>query len=158
VTITAERLDAQESEKLLSQAREGDAEAFCKLMEAHEQRLYQQAAALCGNPASAEDLAAETLVEAWKSLRRFDGTCRLSTWLYAILVHRFQKMARRARCRPLPLASLPARETEAGQRLLEGLADAQPLPADALDHQELAARLQDAIRALPAKQDRKSVV
>lgn len=151
MTIAAEQLDAQESKRLLSQAREGDGEAFCELIGAHEQRLYQQAAALCGNLASAEDLAAETIVEAWKSLRRFDGTCRFSTWLYAILLHRFQKMARRARCRPLPLASLPARETEAGQRLLEGLADAQPLPTDALAHQELAARLQDAIRALPTK-------
>ena len=39
----------------------------------------------------AEDLAQETLVEAWRSLARFDGRCRFSTWLYGILRHRFLK-------------------------------------------------------------------
>lgn len=151
MTIPAEWWDVQQSENLLSQARQGDGEAFCELLGAHEQRLYQQAVALCGNLASAEDLVAETMVEAWKSLRRFDGTCRFSTWLYAILLHRFQKMARRARSRPLPLASLSAQETETRERLLARLSDEQPLPAEVLQHQELAARLQDAVQALPLK-------
>jgi RNA polymerase sigma-70 factor (ECF subfamily) len=46
-------------------------------------------------------------VEAWKSLARYDKSCRFSTWLYSILLHRHQKWLRRARSRPLPLAWLP---------------------------------------------------
>ena len=39
----------------------------------------------------ADDLVQETLIEAWRSLARFDGRCRFSTWLYGILRHRFLK-------------------------------------------------------------------
>jgi len=44
----------------------------------------------------AEDLAQETLIEAWRSLHRFDGRCQFSTWLYGILRHRFLKGRRRS--------------------------------------------------------------
>jgi RNA polymerase sigma-70 factor, ECF subfamily len=71
--------------QLLSRAREGDAQAFCLLIEPLQARLLRQAAALRGDLSAADDLVAETLVEAWKSLSRYDATCRLSTWLYAIL-------------------------------------------------------------------------
>src|SRR5215831_15198026 len=84
----------------LARARTGDAEAFCRLTEPLQTRLLRQAAALSGDLNCAEDLVSETLVEAWKSLARYDETCRFSTWLYAILLHRWQKSVRRARCRP----------------------------------------------------------
>jgi RNA polymerase sigma-70 factor (ECF subfamily) len=99
-----ENIDARES---LSRARAGDAEAFCRLTEPLQTRLLRQAAALSGDLGAAEDLVSETLVEAWKSLARYDESCRFSTWLYAILLHRFQKWSRRARSRPIALARLP---------------------------------------------------
>lgn len=90
-----------------SLARAGDAEAFCRLIEPLQTRLLRQATALSRDVSAAEDLVAETLVEAWKSLARYDESCRFSTWLYAILLHRYQKSVRRARARPMPLAWLP---------------------------------------------------
>jgi RNA polymerase sigma-70 factor (ECF subfamily) len=100
-----ETLDARES---LALARAGDGEAFCCLIEPLQTRLLRQATALSGDPGAAEDLVSETLVEAWKSLSRYDESCRLSTWLYAILLHRYQKWVRRARSRSVALAWLPA--------------------------------------------------
>ena len=102
----------EQDKELLERARQGEAEAFCALAQAHEQRLFQQAVALCHNPATAEDLAAETLIEAWKSIGRFDGSCRFSTWLYAILLHRHQKHVRKQRSRPVPLSMLPVGEAK----------------------------------------------
>lgn len=142
--------DAKQDE-LLRQARTGDADAFCTLAAAHEPRLFQQAVALCRNAATAEDLAAETLIEAWKSIGRFDGSCRFSTWLYAILLHRYQKSVRRQRSRPVPLSSLPVAEAEAREQLLENLTDAQPLPASAASQADSEAQLRDAVDALPEK-------
>jgi len=105
---------------------------------------------LCRNVA-AEDLVAETMVEAWKSLHRFDRSCRFSTWLYAILLHRYQKLVRKLRSRPVPLSALPLADAETGERLLEQLLGTEPSPAEAFAQAELEAPLQHAIAALPEK-------
>ncbi|MBE0541231.1 MAG: sigma-70 family RNA polymerase sigma factor [Verrucomicrobia bacterium] len=149
--ITEERPGLSESADLLARARAGEADAYCELAQASEERLFRQAVALCHDPTTAEDLAAETLIEGWKSIARFDGSCRFSTWLYAILVHRFQKTVRRARSRPVTLAGLPQSERDAGESSLERLPDARPLPAENLVRQEQAARMRAAIDTLPPK-------
>src|SRR5438034_10321827 len=102
MVITSDRSEPATEPELLSRAREGDAPAFCLLIEPLQARLLRQAVALCHDLSSADDLVSETLVEAWKSLSRYDETCRLSTWLYSILLHRHQQAVRRARWRPLP--------------------------------------------------------
>lgn len=140
-----------QDEELLEQARQGDAEAFCELSRKHETRLFQQAVALCRNPATAEDLVAETIVEAWKSLQRFNGSCRFSTWLYAILLHRYQKLVRKLRSRPIPLSSIPVNDAEFGERLLEQSPDTGLSPAEALIQADLDAPLRRAVASLPQK-------
>jgi RNA polymerase sigma-70 factor (ECF subfamily) len=137
--------------ELLWRARQGETQAFCEVAQAHEARLFRQAVALCQNPTVAEDLVAETMVEAWKSLARFNGNCRFSTWLYAILLHRHQKLVRSRRSRPVPLSALPLRDAEDRERVLELQPDQQPSPADVLARLELNVPLRSAIAALPAK-------
>lgn len=135
-------------ESLLARARAGNAEAFCQLATAHEARLLRQAFGLSRDLATAEDLASETLVEAWRSLGRFDGSCRFSTWLFSILLHRFQKHCRAARSRPVSASSLPDIETcFAVQSPDEALS-----PAQALQCREKAAALRRALELLPERQ------
>jgi RNA polymerase sigma-70 factor (ECF subfamily) len=154
VIITEARPAVPESVELLSRAREGDVEAFCAVAQASEQRLFQQAVALGHDPATAEDLVAETLIEAWKSIGRFDGSCRFSTWLYAILVHRHQKLARRRRSRPAPLSALPSGEVAAGELLLERLPDTRASPPEMLAQREEDERVRAAVHALPERHRR----
>ena len=112
MVITDDDLELSAAPELLSRARAGDTPAFCLLIEPLQTRLLRQAAALSGDLSAAEDLVSETLVEAWKSLARYNATCQLSTWLYAILLHRYQKSVRRARSRPISLARLSSLESE----------------------------------------------
>jgi RNA polymerase sigma-70 factor (ECF subfamily) len=77
--------------ELIERAQAGEAIAFERLAEQHAARLWRCALALGKDGHWAEDLAQETLVEAWRSLARFDGRCRFSTWLYGVLRHRFLK-------------------------------------------------------------------
>ena len=82
---------------LLEQARAGDAEAFGEVCRVYETRLLRQAMALCGQASLAEDLAQDTLVEAWKCLRRYNGQCQFFTWLCAILLNRYRNTVRERR-------------------------------------------------------------
>ncbi len=77
--------------ELIDRAQAGEAVAFERLAEQHAARLWRCALALGKDGHWAEDLAQETLVEAWRSLARFDSRCKFSTWLYGILRHRFLK-------------------------------------------------------------------
>lgn len=80
---------------LIDRAQAGEASAFHRLAGQYAAPLWRCARALGKDSHWAEDLAQETLVEAWCSLARFDGRCRFSTWLYGILRHRFLKGRRR---------------------------------------------------------------
>ena len=142
---------AADTPALLARACAGDAAAFCRLTEPLQDRLFRQATALAGNPATAEYLVAETLVEAWKSLPRYQATCRLSTWLYAILLHRHHKSLRRARCRPLSLAWLPWRQAADLHEQQARLPAPDLSPADALVQNETSARVRQCLDALPDK-------
>jgi RNA polymerase sigma-70 factor, ECF subfamily len=77
---------------LLALAQAGDLSAFSQVMAAEQPRLLAQALAFCGDPDQAQDLVQETMIAAWKSFSRFDGSCRLFTWLYVILLRQHQRM------------------------------------------------------------------
>ena len=120
----------------------------------HERRLLQQACGLTRDLSAAEDLVSETLVEAWRSLSRYNGACRFSTWLFSILLHRHQKALRRARSRPIPLATLPSTQADERRQAQEDLPAAGPSPADEAMRREAADNLRLAVEALPEKHQR----
>lgn len=151
MVITVDRPEIAGTADLLTRARAGETGAFCRLAAEHEGRLLQQACGLARDPGAAEDLAAETLVEAWRSLGRYDGSCRFSTWLFSILLHRHQKALRRARSRPIPLAALPSAEANERRQAQENLPASGPSPAEEAMRQEAADKLREAVQALPRK-------
>ena len=151
MVISDDRSEPATALELLSRAREGDAPAFCLLIEPLQARLLRQAVALCRDLSAADDLVSETLVEAWKSLSRYDETCRLSTWLYSILFHRHQKAVRRARSRPLSLAWLPFFEAEQHHEQLQKFPAAGPSPAEVATQNEIFVQLRRCVERLPDK-------
>jgi RNA polymerase sigma-70 factor, ECF subfamily len=72
---------------LVRRARRGDADAFARLVERHERRLFTLAARVLGSQSDAEDAVQEALTRAWRSLPRFREGARFSTWLYRITVN-----------------------------------------------------------------------
>lgn len=118
-------------------ARAGDAAAFCRLVEPLQERLLRQAVLLAGDVGVAEDLVSETLIEAWKCLAKYDGSCRFSTWLYAILLHRHKKWLRRARSRPPVFAWLPAFIRDEFAARQERLPSVEPNPSECAARNEL---------------------
>ena len=154
MVITDDGMEITAPGELRMRARAGDAPAFCQLIEPLQPRLLRQAVALTGDVSVAEDLVSETLVEAWKSLARYDESCRFSTWLYAILLHRRQKWARRARSRPLALAWLPAFRRDALTARHGNLPSPEPSPAECAVQNEFSARLRECVDRLPERHRR----
>jgi RNA polymerase sigma-70 factor, ECF subfamily len=144
--VEAETPDAR---SLLDQARAGDAEAFSEICRVHGTRLLRQAVALCGNITLAEDLAQDTLVEAWKCLRRYNGRCEFFTWLCAILLNRYRNSLRYNRLRPV--STLGGRELDEFIDAVEKLADRGSLPDEAAQSREQTALVRKCIESLPVK-------
>jgi RNA polymerase sigma-70 factor (ECF subfamily) len=142
-------IEAPDTQSLLDQVRAGDTEAFCEVCRVYETRLLRQAIALCGDPTLAEDLAQDTLVEAWKCLRRYNGRCRFFTWLCAILLNRYRNSVRAKRT--VTLSSLAAHDREEFQNSIDNLADQDAAPDQAAQLREQAILVRNCIDALPTK-------
>lgn len=123
---------------LIARAQAGEAAAFEQLARRHAGTLWRCALALGKDRHWAEDLAQETLVEAWRSLGRFDGRCRFSTWLYGILRHRFLKG------RPRQNAVQPATSD-----VLDQEPSVARLPDRCAEASEDAERVRQAVASLP---------
>lgn len=65
-------------------AQAGSAQAFSRLVQAHQQGLRLFLRRLCGNIADAEDLAQESFVQAFALIGRFDTTRDFRAWLFGI--------------------------------------------------------------------------
>lgn len=76
-------------------ARQGDREAFRRLVEGETRPLYAVAARITRDPALAEDAVQEALLNAWRHLGDFDGRASFRTWLHRITVNAALEQLRR---------------------------------------------------------------
>src|SRR5260221_2321305 len=71
----------------LDRAREGDREAFGRLVRRHQRRVYAAALHILNNHSDADDATQEAFVRAYRGLASFDGRSDFFTWLYRITVN-----------------------------------------------------------------------
>ncbi len=142
-------IQTPDTRSLLDRSQAGDAEAFCAICRVYETRLLRRAIALCGNVTLAEDLAQDTLVEAWKCLRRYNGRCQFFTWLCAILLNRYRNTVREKR--PMPFSAFPKQDQDKFQISIGQLTDHGSRPDEAAHFHEQATLVRECIQALPTK-------
>ena len=53
----------------------------------HAKPVYRYLLGLCGNHNDAEEMTAETFYRALQSIERYNGECKLQTWLFQIAKH-----------------------------------------------------------------------
>jgi RNA polymerase sigma-70 factor (ECF subfamily) len=87
-------------EELAQRVIAGDDAAFVLLMRRYNQILYRTARSILKDDAEAEDTIQEAYLLAYRSIDKFRGAARLSTWLIRIVVNeaiaRVRKRSRRA--------------------------------------------------------------
>lgn len=135
------------AEGLLDRARAGDAESFWALCEPLQQRLVRQALALCRDEDLARDLAQETLIAAWKSIRTYNRKCQFATWLCSILFHKHRSVLRRSRWATF-MDTLTGNERGGSADLV----DSRPAPDKAAQISDRSRNIIRALERLPAKQ------
>lgn len=122
---------------LVDAARAGDLDAFEVLVRRHQGPVYRVALRMVGSAADAEDVAQETFVQAWRSLKSFHGDSALATWLYRIATNRSLDLLAKRR----PSAQL---EESSGIQSHD--------PGAILADREETTKVMGAVQALPAEQ------
>jgi RNA polymerase sigma-70 factor (ECF subfamily) len=96
VQASAVELDADQ--EIVARVRNGDREAFAKLVLKYQSRVFTLAMRILDNRSEAEDIAQDIFVKVFQSLHDFRGASRFSTWLYRIAVnHCLNHIRRRTR-------------------------------------------------------------
>lgn len=72
---------------LVAQLRAGDQAAFEQVVRAYGGRLLAVARRIVGSEEDARDVVQDGFMNAFKSLDRFEGNAKLSTWLHRIVVN-----------------------------------------------------------------------
>ena len=137
------RTDAE----LVASAIRGSQDAFHELVTRFERPVYSLIARMVQDPAMAEDLAQEAFVKAYRSLRSYDPSRKLSSWLFKIAHNTTIDHLRRNTPETVPLEAPPEEEGRGG--LAAVLADGSVEdPAAAAERRDMARSLERAIARL----------
>lgn len=81
----------------VERARQGDKDAFVRLMRALELSLYQTARAFLRSDADCADAIQETVLRAYKSIRSLKEPAYFKTWVVRILINECKRALQRKR-------------------------------------------------------------
>ena len=83
---TLAQVDVSELD-LVKQCQAGQTEAFDQLVNRYRSRVFAMIYNMVHNEQDAWDLAQDSFVKAWKSIKRFRGQSSFYTWLYRIVMN-----------------------------------------------------------------------
>jgi RNA polymerase sigma-70 factor (ECF subfamily) len=84
---------------LVSRLRTGDNAAFEEVVRTHGGQFLSVCRRMLGNEEDAREAVQDAFLSAFRSLARYNGEARLSTWLYRIVVNSALMKLRSRRCR-----------------------------------------------------------
>lgn len=136
-------------EGLVAQSRAGDMEAFAQLIDRHEGRVYALVCQYVGQEEDARDLVRDVFLKAYRSLDRFGGRSKFSSWVCRIAINRSIDHLRRKKHVRIESLDEPRDTGDGGME--RDIADTAELPDAEVERRELAAQIQDAVRQLSPK-------
>ena len=133
---------------LVQALKAGDSQAFETLVRLHGGRMLSVARRFVVNEEDARDVVQDAFISAFRSIDRFEGQSKLSTWLHRITVNTALMKLRSRRRRPEesiePLLPAFAEDGHHALPVVEW-----PEAEDLLQRKQTAARVREAIDKLP---------
>jgi len=104
---TNRKLDLAAERALVEQCRRQDYEAFSKIVDAYQARVFGFVRRMVKNEEEALDVTQEVFIKAYRHMARFDGRCSLRTWLFRIAHNLCIDRARRVERTPVETSLEP---------------------------------------------------
>ncbi|HEX7152841.1 MAG TPA: RNA polymerase sigma factor [Thermoanaerobaculia bacterium] len=104
--MTAILSDAVALTGALERAQAGDHDAFAELVNEHEAMVFSLAFHFFGDRTQAEEVAQETFLQLYRSLRSIESPSHLLFWLRQVATRRCIDQVRRTKLRAVPLESV----------------------------------------------------
>ena len=82
-------------ENFIDDLKNGHRNAFDRLIEEYQDKVFGRCLSFVPNKEDAEDIAQEVFVEVFKSVKKFKGNSTLSTWIYRITTNKCLEFIRK---------------------------------------------------------------
>jgi len=124
-------------------------DAYAELIREHEGRVYGIVCQYVKDEEEARDLTREVFYKAFRSLGRFRGNSKFSSWVCRIAINRSIDYLRRRK--NVRVESLDEPIATDGGEVERDLPDSSPSPDAVVERDELAAAIRDAVNRLSPK-------
>jgi RNA polymerase sigma-70 factor (ECF subfamily) len=147
---TAAEADVSELE-LVKQSQRGDTDAFDQLVTRYRTRIFGMIYNMVHNEQDAWDLAQDSFVKAWKSIRRFRGRSSFYTWLYRIVTNVTIDWLRKKQVKGSGTEFDDAIALKSVEPASRTMPKADALPSEKMEQSEIRARIDAAIAQLSSE-------
>jgi len=144
---TPAQADVSELE-LVRQCQTGSAEAFDELVTRYRTRIFAMIYNMVHNEQDAWDLAQDSFVKAWRSIKRFRGRSSFYTWIYRIVMNVTIDWLRKKQIKGAGVEFDEAIQLTQIDPASRTAPKADPLPHTCMERSEIRARIDEAIKQL----------
>jgi len=133
----ATQTEATQNSATLSAARDGDGQAFARLVEPLRRELHAHCYRMLGSVHDADDATQDALLRAWRGIGRFEGRSSVRSWLYSIATNTSLDVIDRRGRRALPVDLGPSADhAVVDDQPLIDVAWLEPYPETAVEQRE----------------------
>src|SRR5437764_12866113 len=130
---------------LVKRCQDGDAEAFDELVTRYRTRVFGMIYNMVHSEQDAWDLAQDSFVKAWKSIKRFRGQSSFYTWIYRIVTNVTIDWLRKKQVKGSGMEfddSIQLKEVDPASKTMP---KADMIPSEQMERREIRARIDDGI-------------
>src|ERR1700682_4023033 len=133
---------------LVKRCQAGETEAFDELVTRYRTRIFAMIYNMVHNEHDAWDLAQDSFVKAWKSIKRFRGRSSFYTWLYRIVMNVTIDWLRKKQVKGAGVEFDDAIQLKGVNPATKTVPRAEPLPYERMERTEIRRKIDNAIAQL----------